>query len=458
MAIVEQATSQANGNGLLPNSTTPDPQAAVEIEDLVVGISGDALVATMTLVNNTGHKFPSGAGFRRAFVKFEVLDGGGNVIWVSGQTNPYGAICDGACVENADGTYNLVQSEVTGGDPAKLQPHYEVVTKQSQVQVYEVQAMNDLGTLTSSTLALFHDAKDNRLLPRGFMGPEELGCAENPDAGTEIFGIAQCSAAYATEPQLKPRTVGSTIAVDPHYTQSAKAGSDVLTYSIPLNDMAAGATSVRVSLEYQTIPPGFLAQRFTDGHDGDDFLTATKRAVYLTSHLNLDLDLKSEHPDNTDVTFSKNWTTTIYQVTASLDGMLPTPVSQTVEIAPAVAEQSDGRTGCEAIPTPFYTGGLVPFDYSGEGPVLVSSTPDGTGYTRVDDALRFVILNADGSMRYEDQIAYATFCGSGVHGVEPLDISDIFEGVPGRYLVGAQMIDIWPDKESGEAVYLVTPE
>ncbi len=320
MAIVEQATSQANGNGLKHDSIEADPQAATEIVVDSLTISGGELVAELTITNNSGHKFPSGAGFRRGFLRFEVFDDQGNLLWVSGATNPYGAICDGPCEAAPDGTYNLVESEVTGGDPAKLQPHYAVITDQSQVQIYEVQSVDDTGTLTSRTLSLFHDAKDNRLLPRGFKQPEELLCATDPDAGVPVFGIPQCSAAYATESQLHPLTVGSAIADDPHYTDSAYAGSDRITYRIATESLEATPSSIRVTMEYQTIPPAYLASRFEDGfdRDGQSFLQATERSIYLTSHLNTDLALESEHPDNEGLIFSSNWTTSIYQVVSHL--------------------------------------------------------------------------------------------------------------------------------------------
>ena len=320
MAIVEQATSQANGSGLVKDSIEPNIQAAVEIGFATADVSSEMVTAELLITNNTGHKFPSGAGFRRAFVKFEILDDGGNVLWVSGQTNPFGAICNGPCEQTGTGTYNLLASETPNGNPANLQPHHSVITAPEQVQIYEVQAVDDTGTLTSKTLALFHDAKDNRLLPNGFVGTEELGCAENPDAGTPIFGISQCSAAYATEPQLNPLTNGSAIADDPHYTDSTQAGSDVLRFEISADQFEGVPAMVRASLEYQTIPPGFLAGRFKDGYSADkgDFLQATKRSIYLTSHLNLDLGLTSENPANEGLTFSQNWTTTIYQAQANL--------------------------------------------------------------------------------------------------------------------------------------------
>ncbi len=320
MAIVEQATSQANGNGLVSNSATPNKQAATQINVDSLKVSADKLIADLTVVNNTGHKFPSGAGFRRGFLKFEVLDASENVIWVSGQVNPYGAICDGLCVKAKDGTYNLLVSEVNGGDPKQLQPHYEVISRQDQVQVYEVQTVDDTGTLTSSTLSLFHDAKDNRLLPRGWKSPQELECTKNRNTGGEqIFGISQCSAAYATMPQLMPLTIGSAITSDEYYTNSAYTGSDKISYQIPRADIK-GAKSVRITMEYQTIPPAYLAARFVDGYDSanSNYLPATERSIYLTSHLKTDLPLKSEHPDNKGLVFSKNWTTSIYQAKAKI--------------------------------------------------------------------------------------------------------------------------------------------
>lgn len=328
MAIVEQATSQANGNGLTGSSTTPD-SAATDISIDSLSINSDSLLAKLTITNNTGHKFPSGAGFRRAFLKFEVLNENAEVIWVSGQTNPYGAICDGPCVENSDGTYNLVMSEVTGGDPAKLQPHFATISKQSQVQVYEIQDVDDTEMLTSSTLALFYAAKDNRILPKGFKSAKELGCVNNPKSGKKIFGILQCSAAYATKAQLEPLTKNSAITTDKHYIDSAYAGSDAIMYNIAVADMSGTPASVRVTMEYQTIPPAFLAARFNQGFDQESqsYLTATERSIYLTSHLNTNLDLKSEHPDNPDLTFSSNWTTSIYQTQATPDEVLP-PLSK----------------------------------------------------------------------------------------------------------------------------------
>ncbi|MFW2543878.1 hypothetical protein ACN2XU_14645 [Primorskyibacter sp. 2E107] len=320
MAIVDQATSQANGTGLPDGSTTVMPQAAVELTLSDVSMESGTVNATVLVTNNAGHKFPSGAGFRRGILKVEVLDAGGATLWVSGAVNPYGAICSGPCVPNGDGTWNLLPSETPAmGLPANLQPHHTMITDETQAQIYEVQAIDDTGHLTSRTLALFHDAKDNRILPRGFASAEALGCTGEPGQSQSIFGIERCTAAYATGPQIESLVTGSQIADDPYYSDPALAGADEIAYQITLPQGAAPA-SIRVSMQYQTIPPGFLAGRFKDGYvAGEGFLPATERSIYLTSHLNTNLPLTSAHPDNEGVLFTKDWTTTIFTAEAALD-------------------------------------------------------------------------------------------------------------------------------------------
>src|SRR5690606_35924726 len=72
-------------------------QAASGTVKLTVGAparSAGTLSTEVTLVNLTGHKFPSGVGFRRAFLTFEVLDATGAVLWASGRTDGAGRLLD----------------------------------------------------------------------------------------------------------------------------------------------------------------------------------------------------------------------------------------------------------------------------------------------------------------------------------------------------------------------------
>ncbi|MDG2480970.1 MAG: hypothetical protein P8Q36_08905, partial [Alphaproteobacteria bacterium] len=66
--------------------------ATLKITDVAHNDGG--LEATVTVENLIGHKFPSGVGFRRAFLTFEVLDDLGKVLWASGRTDGVGRLID----------------------------------------------------------------------------------------------------------------------------------------------------------------------------------------------------------------------------------------------------------------------------------------------------------------------------------------------------------------------------
>src|SRR4029077_12136543 len=48
--------------------------AAIDVSQ--ASIDANTLSAVVTVTNKTGHRFPSGVGFRRAFIRFDVMDGG----------------------------------------------------------------------------------------------------------------------------------------------------------------------------------------------------------------------------------------------------------------------------------------------------------------------------------------------------------------------------------------------
>jgi len=65
--------------------------------------------------------------------------------------------------------------------------------------------------------------------------------------------------------------------------KSGATGADRIVYRIPLNDRTRTAVSVRVTLNYQAIPPFYLRDRFTIGKGIE-----TQRLAYLASHLNVE--------------------------------------------------------------------------------------------------------------------------------------------------------------------------
>lgn len=82
----------------------------------------------VTVENKAGHKFPSGVGFRRAFIRFEALDGDGTVLWASGRTNAAGQIIDE--------TSAVIENETTT-DPLRIQPGDLLIEDEGDVYIFE---------------------------------------------------------------------------------------------------------------------------------------------------------------------------------------------------------------------------------------------------------------------------------------------------------------------------------
>jgi hypothetical protein len=236
--------------------------AAIEL--LSPKVVGKDLVVDVKVTNKTGHRFPSGVGFRRAFIEFDVIDNGGGsekIVWASGRTNEYGFIVDN------DG--NILDSEYVGTSRDKdksWQHHYcapdRPITSSKQVQIYEELVKDARGDFTTSFLRINDDFKDNRLLPAGWKpaGP-------SPSLTGRYL--------EATFPQGEAEE-------DPNYKNGS--GTSLVRYKVPIGELRGASPSklvVRATLYYQTIPPYYLMQRFEQAPSGD----GTRRLYYLTSNL-----------------------------------------------------------------------------------------------------------------------------------------------------------------------------
>jgi hypothetical protein len=73
------------------NSTA---RVEVSTDGLSIAAPGAPMVmyAQVKVANLAGHRFPSGVGFRRAFIELVVKDASGKVVWGSGRTNELGVI------------------------------------------------------------------------------------------------------------------------------------------------------------------------------------------------------------------------------------------------------------------------------------------------------------------------------------------------------------------------------
>ena len=254
-----------------------DRSAAIGITDVESSVA--TLAATVTVSNKSGHKLPSGVGFRRAFVDFRVLDSTGDTLWESGRTNSDGVLTDQLNRPIAGELWWKSDCSARAGSDNPHQPHYQSITRQDQVQIYQELVTAPptgvaarcgphaapTGEMTTSFMSICGRLKDNRLLPTGFLPL---------DSRIEISRALGAGADMAED--TDPIGVGD----DPDYRDG---GADTLTYRIPRGDIAGRPASVEATLYYQATPPYFLQDRFctATGIDRD-------RLAYIASALKLE--------------------------------------------------------------------------------------------------------------------------------------------------------------------------
>lgn len=188
--------------------------AQVSVTD--VDRSSDTLTLVVDVVNLTGHKFPTGFPSRRAWVHVAVTDNEGRIVFESGRPEAEGRIagCDGET------------------EPGAYEAHYDMITSAEQVQIYEAVMRDTDGAVTHTLLRAHEYAKDNRLLPLGFL-------AATAPADIAVRGHA---------------------AADPTF----EGGGDRVTYRVATG-VGSGPLTVDVALRYQTVSHAFVRDlRSTD--------------------------------------------------------------------------------------------------------------------------------------------------------------------------------------------------
>jgi hypothetical protein len=233
-------------------------------------IDATTLSAEVTVTNNAGHRLPSGVGFRRAFIQFDVMDTGAldpktrqpKTVWSSGATNAAGFI--------VDNEGRILESEYVGTNSNKkgpAQPHFwakgRAITSSRQVQIYEELVIDSEGNYTTSFIRRNKIPKDNRLLPKGWTREGPAPKSFNGDYLHSTFAEGDA-------------------ANDPAYQNGS--GTSVVRYQIPLSQLTRANVSrlaVKATLYYQSIPPYYLMQRFEQAPQAP----GTQRLFYLTSRL-----------------------------------------------------------------------------------------------------------------------------------------------------------------------------
>ncbi len=276
-------TAKAGSNSLTTTENAMLDQARNRTADVAVydvRRERNMLSAKVLITNFAGHKFPSGVAFRRAFIEFSVLDARDRVLWSSGRTNANGMIVDQRGRPIAGEQWWRPDCSARINPAARAhQPHYQIITRQDQAQIYEelVAKPPDVeapvcgidakpeGELTTSFLSLCAKVKDNRLLPLGF-----LPLAER----------TQIAEALGSDHHLAEEVAPVAVGDDPDYRTSG--GSDTVVYRVPLAQLRGTPATVRATLYYQATPPYYLQDRFCTSQSED-----TARLYYLAGKLNV---------------------------------------------------------------------------------------------------------------------------------------------------------------------------
>ncbi len=219
--------------------------------------TGD-LFSTVTVENLTGHKLPSGYPSRRMWLVFTLYDEAGDTVFTSGAW---------------DDNFEII------GLDTDYEPHYDVITAEDQVQIYQPVPKDYQGNHTYTLLHIAGYLKDNRIPPEGYS-------SEGPAAdSTAVIGLA---------------------AIDSNFNRNGPAegtGADRVTYRISgLN--ASQLYRAEVKAVYQSVSTGFLNDLFT--HSGipevdtfESYVNVVPNVPFVMDSVTADIIPLSIDPDET---------------------------------------------------------------------------------------------------------------------------------------------------------------
>jgi hypothetical protein len=166
------------------------------------------LAIVLNIENLTGHKLPTGIPIRRMWIHLTVYDEFSNIIFESGGWN-----------ENGELNSNT------------FQPHFDEISSEDQVQIYEGVMENVSGEETYVLLEAANYKKDNRLLPKGWSNDSEHYSDIKP------FGDAEMDEDFV-------------------------GGSDKIVYKINIDNNSS--IHYKAELCFQPVKPAFIKHLFEE--------------------------------------------------------------------------------------------------------------------------------------------------------------------------------------------------
>lgn len=208
-----------NFDSSIANTRTLLQTGTLDMSLTLDGWLSDTVAAfSLKLLNKAGHKFPSGYPSRRAFVQFVATTLEGDTVFKSGLWDP---------------TYELI------GHDAVTEPHYQTISNNNQVQIYEMAMADVVGNRTTLLERANTLLKDNRLPPQGFVSTGALYDS------VQVVGVTG-----DTDFNLSNGNEGS--------------GADVVHYQVrvPGGYQLTSSINVYAKVFYQAVPPRWVADMF----------------------------------------------------------------------------------------------------------------------------------------------------------------------------------------------------
>lgn len=199
----------SNNFGATMDATSHMLETAAKLNVVNSSTKGGKLKFTLHIDSETGHKLPTGFPSRRVILHVAVTNGNNKIVWESGAVNPDGTV-KGLAEQNL----------------SAYEKHYDLITQQNQVQVYEGVICDQKGRVIHNLFDQYKYCKDNRILPKGFDKNSAPG-------DVKVAGRAM---------------------KDPNFI----GGSDEITYSIA--GLPRGYYSVKAELIYQSVSHSALKE------------------------------------------------------------------------------------------------------------------------------------------------------------------------------------------------------
>jgi hypothetical protein len=197
----------------------------------------DTAFFDVSILNIAGHKFPSGYPSRRVFVEFLVETEDGDTLFISGKTD------ENFEVEGQNGKTD--ENFEVEGQNSDYEPHYNVITSEEQVQIYEMVMADVNDDVTTVLERAKYVLKDNRLPPKGFVTEHSVYDT------VQIVGLATQDENFNKDEGVEGN------------------GSDHVFYNIPLNGHYEKLQAT-CKIYYQTAPLKWMKEMFDEATEEID--------------------------------------------------------------------------------------------------------------------------------------------------------------------------------------------